>query len=142
MVATIDVPSFSVLGGIGDGTFMAATTISALEPTNDVAIADFNDDEIPDVVVTTGTVTYFQGNGDRTFQSGVRTETGVPVFKIQTVDLDEDGAMDVLAFAGESVVLLRGVNTGARSAPSTTRAVHRVPRSLRTSISTAISIGW
>ena len=78
--------------------FAAAANYPAGGSPQSVAVGDFNNDGIPDVVVTNSTdhnVGVFLGNADGTFQSQVTYATGPnPVF-IVIADFNSDGALDL-----------------------------------------------
>ncbi|MBN1824793.1 MAG: VCBS repeat-containing protein [Candidatus Eisenbacteria bacterium] len=90
-------------GGIGDGTFAAATPFAVGENPHDVITADWNGDEIPDLAVTeTGadSVVVLLGNGaagvgDGTFSTAGRYAVGLSPIEILTADWNGDGILDL-----------------------------------------------
>jgi hypothetical protein len=73
-----------------------------------VAVGDFNQDGIPDLVVANGggatsTVSIFLGNGDGTFRASREYDAGVDTFSVAVGDLNGDGKPDlVVANVGPS----------------------------------------
>jgi len=123
--------------GQGDGTFIAAESIpagenpKASESTFPLAVADFNRDQIPDLVVAavsgtvatspveSATMVVHLGNGDGTFGPGIDLVGGaIPGF-IAVADLDGNGAPD-LATVGtpkEAVTVRFGNGDGTFGPP-------------------------
>lgn len=95
----------SVLRGNGNGTFQTAVpyaTVLNSTPTA-LAIADFNDDSYPDVVVANGitdSISVFLGKGDGTLLQRVDYNTNAGTFALAVGDFDHDGKMDVAAISG------------------------------------------
>src|SRR2546425_7619330 len=89
----------SILMGNGDGTFQPTNNIPAGKNPFSVAVADFNGDKRPDVVVannSNNTVSVLLGNGDGTFQGPVGYTTGSgPVF-VAVGDLNGDHHLDLV----------------------------------------------
>jgi hypothetical protein len=107
--------------GNGDGTFGPRTTISDstwafVGGPIDLVVADFNRDGKLDIVTGNSgyTVSYFQGNGDGTFQPGVSTQTDHRMFGLTAADLRGNGILDLIT-AGDTygwVSILRGNGNG------------------------------
>lgn len=92
--------SVGVLLGNGDGTFQPAVTYGAGVGAYTAAVADFNRDGKPDVVVAnpwSGTVAVLLGNGDGTFQPAVRYGSGgqTPI-SVAAADVNGDGKPDIV----------------------------------------------
>lgn len=108
--------------GIGDGTFVSGSVLTADDGTRAVAIVDIDDDGRLDIVVTNPTrdnISVFLGDGDGTFGSEIRTSVGPSVSfptDLAVADFDEDGNLDVVTSNAQSVddslALLRGDGDG------------------------------
>lgn len=96
-----------ILRGNGDGTFQAPVGYNVMNAAGGVgtlAVADVNGDGIPDLVVSTcsvsncaGTVTVLAGNGDGTFKSGVNYATGAfDNGNVAVADINGDGIPDLV----------------------------------------------
>jgi hypothetical protein len=106
--------------GNGDGTFGPRTTISdstwgIVGGPVDLVVADFNRDGKLDIITANNgsTVSYFQGNGDGTFQPGVSTQTDHYMLGLTAADLRGNGILDLVT-AGDNgwVSILRGNGNG------------------------------
>src|SRR5262249_53721626 len=90
----------SVLLGVGDGTFRQARNFEAGGPANDLAVADFNGDGLPDLAVAIdrfqGSVSILLGDGDGTFQPA--RSFAVPGYAraLGVADFNGDGAPDIV----------------------------------------------
>jgi Tol biopolymer transport system component len=98
---TVETPgSIIVQLGVGDGTFLAPTTISQPAPAEGLVIADIDGDNKLDLVVTDyqpdGSVSVLRGNGDGTFQSAIHIPAASYPFSITTGDLNGDGKPDII----------------------------------------------
>lgn len=105
---------YSILGGAGDGTFLAPST-RFLPSANPSAIAagDLNGDGIPDLAIVTGSVLVLIGNGDTTFQTPVAYPAGGRARSVSIADMNGDGYPDLISgnwFSNNFSVLL---NTGS-----------------------------
>ncbi len=104
------------------------------------AVADFNNDGIPDVAVAdsgTNAVSIFLGNGDGTFTqtncSGTLTcPTGTNPQGIAAADFNQDGNMDlaVTNFTSGTITILFGNGQGGFTAQSAAPATGRNPRGI------------
>lgn len=82
--------------GFGDGTFLAGITAFSRRA-DDLAVADFDKDGIPDLAVAgRSSVFVFFGNGDGTFAGAATGETG-PAQRVDVGDIDSDGDDDIAA---------------------------------------------
>jgi hypothetical protein len=91
-------PNVTVLLGNGDGMFGAPTRFDAGIGTSPVAIAAFNGDGIPDVLVinnSTGTASLLPGNGDGTFRPRVRFAVGARPRTLVVGEFNGDNLPDV-----------------------------------------------
>jgi|HubBroStandDraft_1064217.scaffolds.fasta_scaffold06406_2 hypothetical protein len=114
--------SVSVLFGNGDGTFQPAVTLAtnALEAEG-IAIADFNGDSNPDIVVANfgnATVSVFLGNGAGSFQSAISSPVnplGSEPFALVPGDFTGRGQTDlaVVAYGLQDIALLPGLGNGS-----------------------------
>jgi 6-phosphogluconolactonase (cycloisomerase 2 family) len=98
---TVETPgSIIVQLGVGNGTFLAPTTISQPAPSEGLAVADIDGDSKLDLVVTDyqpeGSVSVLRGNGDGTFQSAIHIPVASYPFSVATGDLNGDGKVDII----------------------------------------------
>ena len=87
----------SVLLGVGDGTFLPASTVPAGLGSGSLAAADFNGDGRPDLAVANsgaGNVSVLLGNGDGNFQAARNFAADSPAF-VSTGDFNRDGRTDL-----------------------------------------------
>jgi hypothetical protein len=128
--------SISVLLGNGDGTFRETSDpYVGVNFVTSVAVGDFNNDHIPDLVVNglvtpnapegfTTAVSVLLGNGDGTFQPPqILTVPGEQVQPVAVADFNRDGNLDIVKpngipdlFAGTVSVFL-GNGNGTFQAP-------------------------
>lgn len=129
-LAAVDVGAddISVLLGKGDGTFQAAANYVVASSPAGMAVADFNGDGKPDIVVFKATadcrfestgLTVLLGNGDGTFRAGIVTTipTLCPLVAIGTGDFNRDGKTDVIATIGGGLYILFGNGDGTFQSP-------------------------
>jgi uncharacterized protein (TIGR03437 family) len=96
--------SISILLGKGDGTFRPAEnlSVSATIWPNSVSTGDFNQDGIPDLIVSAATENFnwtlvvFIGNGDGTFKPGVLIPTEFGAETTIVADFNGDGKPDLM----------------------------------------------
>ena len=121
--------TISVLMGVGDGTFGPPTdyatghfsqTSGARRP---VWIADFNSDQVLDVMVTEDTlaVSLFLGNGDGTLTRTI-VPTNVPYVLFFASDVDTNGTLDLVYVRNNTVYAHLGNGDGT-FAPASVSAV-------------------
>jgi hypothetical protein len=117
------VGSVSVLFGNGDGTFRPALSLAtnAFEAAG-IAIADFNGDSKPDIVVSNygnASVSVFLGNGAGSFQSAISSpvDSVFPTAPWALVPGDFNGSgnigLAVVAYGLQDVALLPGLGNGS-----------------------------
>ena len=103
LVTANEVATFSVLLGNGDGSFQAPLTYPTVYGQS-LAVADFNGDMRDDLAIAhfqfPWTVGVLLGNGDATFQSEVQFTTGAYPNAVAVVDLNTDGANDLMTANG------------------------------------------
>ena len=124
VVANYGSNNVSVLLGNGDGTFQAAVNYdTGVNPTW-VAVADFDRDGKPDLVVSdqTGFISILLGNGDGTFQAHVDYAAGPAPNGVAVGDFNGDGKLDLAVANGSSnvastVSILLGNGDGTFQAP-------------------------
>ena len=122
-----------VLFGNGDGTFGAPQSLNAGPTPLPIAVADFNKDGKPDIVVATLTgnnVSVLLGNGDGTFRAPVAYAAGLPVGptgqiqgavrSIVALDLNGDGNLDLALAGGNQVSVLLNSGNGSFGQPLVT----------------------
>jgi hypothetical protein len=124
--------SISVLLGNGDGTFRETSdpNVGGIAIIS-VAVGDFNNDRIPDLVVNaslgvpvTGgvecvsVVSVLLGNGDGTFQTPQLLVPGSSFNQVAVGDFNHDGNLDIVtANSGGTVSVLLGNGNGTFQAP-------------------------
>jgi FG-GAP-like repeat len=112
--------------GNGDGTFQPRTTITDatwgfVGGPVDLVVRDFDGDGKLDIVTANSgySASYFQGNGDGTFQKGVGINTDHNNAGIIAADLRGNGTLDLIS-AGSTygwVTIMRGNGNGTFQAP-------------------------
>ena len=99
-------PIWTALGN-GDGTFQPASVVSDTGFPSQLVVADFNGDGNLDLMIA-GYLgdTFFAGNGDGTFASGISVDDNSRYASgMGTADLNGDGILDlVVAHNGDSVI--------------------------------------
>ncbi|MEA2163089.1 MAG: hypothetical protein QOK37_1216 [Thermoanaerobaculia bacterium] len=89
-----------------------------------MAVADYNGDGIPDVIVAgppNQLFNYLQGRGDGTFADPIKFSVPIPL-KIVAADASGDGHPDLVVFTGQSIVVVP-VNGDGTFAPSIASSV-------------------
>jgi hypothetical protein len=91
----------TVLLGNGDGTFTAAATspVPGSNPAS-VAVADFNGDGKPDLIIAnagSNTLSVLLGNGDGTFAAALTPAAGIDPLFVAVGDFNGDGVPDLAA---------------------------------------------
>ena len=98
----------NVLLGNGDGTFQTATNSLLNDPGySNLAVADMNQDGVPDVIVGDNNPPFFYtqilyGKGDGTFPTGNSLQMGLNAHSVTAVDVNGDGRPDLLLTTGTS----------------------------------------
>jgi hypothetical protein len=105
--------SFHLLLGDGDGTFQLGSTISnAASFGNAIGSADFDGDGKLDLFVPGNSqIQILPGNGDGTFQSPILFPTNATGTVWKILDVNEDGAPDLVISFNNSITLLVNVGT-------------------------------
>ena len=99
LVTTNVLGSVSVLLGRGDGTFGPQLTFPVSGRPLSVAVADLNNDGVPDLVTAnglSGAVSVLLGRGDGTFLARQNFLVGGPPRSVAVADLNNDGAPDLV----------------------------------------------
>jgi hypothetical protein len=120
--------SISVLLGNGDGTFRETGDPNVgLSLIESVAVGDFNNDHVPDVVVNgfdqgtfTMGVSVLLGKGDGTFQAPqILAPQGIDAQSVAVADFNRDGSLDIVApdFSSGTVTVFLGNGNGTFQAP-------------------------
>ena len=103
----VSVPGGPVsLLGKGDGTFQAAIHVDSGTSNGTLLVADLDGDLKTDLVVravvrtlflSVDTITFYRGNGDGTFQTGVRVFSSLPAVlsNVATADFNADNKLDI-----------------------------------------------
>jgi hypothetical protein len=106
----------TVLLGNGDGTFGAPIHVNAGAGNEAAAIADFDDDGTPDILVTnhsTDTVILLPGNGDGTFRAPVQFGTGSGPFAMAVGHFDSHNLPEVAVLGTTTISVLLNDSGGA-----------------------------
>ncbi len=123
VVALTEDSSVAILLGNGKGKFTAAKSspfFSNLYP-NDIAIADFNNDEIPDLAIANTEVSFFTllfGDGKGQFAQALKSPFGVNskphIHGIAAADFNADNYMDITteSWAVDNILVLPGDGKG------------------------------
>jgi hypothetical protein len=128
--------SISVLLGNGDGTLRETTDANVgVTSVSSVAVGDFNNDHIPDIVVNGDIpapvvggfgfgVSVLLGNGNGTFQAPQLLLLGAQIGSVAVGDFNRDGNVDIVtANFGGTVSVLLGKGNGTFQAPLNFSAV-------------------
>jgi len=107
----------SIFLGNGDGTFQPPQNTTG--PFYAIAVADFNNDGIPDLVVGpySDSVMVFLGNGDGTFQPPISSATAGPAGVIVVGDFNGDHKLDIAIIDNPYISILLGNGDGTFQAP-------------------------
>jgi hypothetical protein len=132
--------SVSVLVGNGDGTFQTAQSYGTGTPTVYdfpvyVAVADFNGDHKPDLVVAnknSNSVSVLVGNGDGTFQTAMNFGVGASPVYVAVGDLNGDHKLDLVVANefSDTISVLLGNGDGTFQAAQDFATGGRLPVSL------------
>jgi hypothetical protein len=129
---------FLVYLGTGTGTFNSPITHTLATLSSGFDLRDFTNDGILDIAISvgtysdasTGTIQFWQGNGNGTFSLIGLKATGLTFESphVYIVDLDQDGIQDFVAFRnyGSGVSFIKGNNTGspATAITQTVNSIH------------------
>ncbi len=115
--------AIEILTNNGNGTFLPAVQLSTGGKTpRSVALADFNNDNQLDIVVTnsgSGNVSIFLNQGDGTFSGPTLFAIGKTPGVVRVGDVTGDGKLDVVALtSGNTFTVLDGVGDGTFNAPT------------------------
>jgi hypothetical protein len=91
-------PRLSWRRGIGDGTFHESELVPIVTSPNDLVSGDLDGDGTADLaVIVPDTILVFLGKGSGAFQTMQTVDAGGQIVSVATADLDNDGAVDLLA---------------------------------------------
>jgi len=115
--------SVAVFYGDGAGRFSGPAIFPAGRYPYDVAVGDFNGDQLPDLAVAdqanggTPGAQVLLNNGDGTFAAPVFYPTDSPSQLVLTADLDQDGNLDLALADDSDLNVFRGNGDGTFQAP-------------------------
>ncbi len=95
--------------GNGDGTFQAAVSFPVTHAYTQVAVADVNQDNKPDLVLSDGSgISVIESQGNRTFGAEQHFVAGQNISGLSVTDVNGDGFPDIVAanYDGTTVVVL------------------------------------
>jgi type II secretory pathway component GspD/PulD (secretin) len=116
--STLSGNSVSILLGVGDGTFRAATNFPAGNGPTSIAVADFNVDGRPDLAVSAQTdnaVALLLGLGDGTFSPFFEFPVGTNPVSLATAVLTDSGQPDLVVANNDSNTVSVIINSSAFS---------------------------
>jgi hypothetical protein len=110
--------------GFGDGSFQRPVHHGSGSNPAAVAVGDFNNDQIPDLVVAnrgSADVSVLFGDGNGTFRSGGNSNAGSDPVAVAVADFNKDGNLDVVVAnggsSGSTVSILLGNGNGTFQSP-------------------------
>ena len=109
--------SISVLLGNGDGTLRVVSDITVDDEITALAVSDFNDDLLMDIVVGTdyeGAQLFLGTGSGGTFAPGMSFHPDM-ISSVVSLDLNEDSRQDILSIGGYSVAILESNPDGSFS---------------------------
>lgn len=117
VMVNINSHDVSVLLGNADGTFQQQLRFATLRNPTALAIGDVNGDGAPDLVASSGflgaaQLSLLTGNGDGTFQPEQRLASSGTAEAVILVDVNQDGRVDLLSTAKQSVWVLVRLGNG------------------------------
>src|SRR6266404_1255042 len=118
--SNLGVGAVNILLGQGDGTFQPARELRVPHAVSSVAVADFNRDNIPDLVAANDNLlSVLLGKGDGSFQSAKNYSINASSRMVAVADFDGDGKLDLIVahnvvgiFLYESLSVLPGKGDG------------------------------
>ena len=91
-----------ILLGNGDGTFTLKGPLGTGQFSSVVGVGDFNEDDIPDLLVSTNSgLLILLGNGDGTFKETTTLTFPDGLFSPYMGDFNGDGNLDLLMLGGQ-----------------------------------------
>jgi hypothetical protein len=102
--------------------FLAPASYPVDQAPDAVAVGDFTNNGIPDLVTANSagnTVSMLLGNGDGTFQSGVKSAVGKGPRDVAVGDFNGDGNLDIVTANLDDISVLLGTGKGTFGGPDT-----------------------
>jgi hypothetical protein len=124
LVVSLGTPGIAIFKGIGAGAFAPAVIVPVAAGATDVAIGDFNEDGVPDIIAAGDSLSVLLGDVSGNLNPGVVIPLSKPAWTIRSATLDADNHLDVVTELGgfifeASIQVFLGDGTGGFAAGQT-----------------------